>query len=118
MVLFMGFSNDDLLTLGVLLCCSTADVNFEETLNTLKYANRARNIKNKPIINRDPQQALLAQMRSEIQVSFAQHEIGSLCFMFEQLSTLAANLRSPLADLRFQSVFSETETLSALNLTL
>lgn len=32
----------------MIACVSPADVNLEETLNTLKYANRARNIKNKP----------------------------------------------------------------------
>eukprot|EP00898_Chlorokybus_atmophyticus_P004331 jgi/Chlat1/489/Chrsp103S01091 len=52
----------------MLACVSTADVNFEETLNTLKYANRARNIKNKPVINRDPHQAQLMQLRGEIKV--------------------------------------------------
>jgi len=31
---------------------STADSCIEESLNTLKYANRARNIRNKPIINK------------------------------------------------------------------
>ena len=36
----------------MIACISPADSNFEETLNTLKYANRARNIKNKPLINR------------------------------------------------------------------
>ena len=38
----------------VIACCSPAETNYEETLNTLKYAARARNIKNKPIVNRDP----------------------------------------------------------------
>ena len=32
-------------------CISPADINAEETLNTLKYANRARNIQNKPIVS-------------------------------------------------------------------
>ena len=32
-------------------CVSTSEVNIEETLNTLKYAHRARNIKNKPKAN-------------------------------------------------------------------
>ena len=32
-------------------CVSPADTNAEETLNTLKYANRARNIQNKPIVD-------------------------------------------------------------------
>lgn len=31
-------------------CISPADINAEETNNTLKYANRARNIQNKPIV--------------------------------------------------------------------
>lgn len=32
-------------------CVSPADINAEETLNTLKYANRARNIQNKPVVS-------------------------------------------------------------------
>lgn len=32
-------------------CVSPADTNAEETLNTLKYANRARNIQNKAIVS-------------------------------------------------------------------
>ena len=35
----------------LLACISPADINAEETLNTLKYANRARNIQNKPIVS-------------------------------------------------------------------
>ncbi|KNE61495.1 hypothetical protein AMAG_06314 [Allomyces macrogynus ATCC 38327] len=35
----------------MLACVSPADSNFQETLNTLKYANRARNIKNKVTVN-------------------------------------------------------------------
>ena len=34
----------------VAACISPADSNAEETLNTLKYANRARNIQNKPVV--------------------------------------------------------------------
>ena len=33
---------------------SPADYNYEETLSTLRYANRAKNITNKPKINEDP----------------------------------------------------------------
>lgn len=35
----------------LLACISPADINAEETLNTLKYANRARNIQNKPVVS-------------------------------------------------------------------
>ena len=40
---------------------SPASDNYEETLSTLRYANRAKSIKNKPIINEDPKDALLRQ---------------------------------------------------------
>jgi kinesin family protein 3/17 len=35
--------------------------------STLRYANRAKNIKNKPRINEDPKDALLRQYQEEIQ---------------------------------------------------
>jgi len=40
--------SSDLVVLAA--CVSPADSNAEETLNTLKYANRARNIQNKPTV--------------------------------------------------------------------
>lgn len=45
---------------------SPADNNYDETLSTLRYANRAKNIKNKAIINEDPKDALLRQYQEEI----------------------------------------------------
>ena len=49
-------------------CVSPADNNFDETLSTLRYENRAKNIKNKPQINEDPKDALLRQYQDEITV--------------------------------------------------
>jgi hypothetical protein len=46
---------------------SPADYNYDETLSTLRYANRAKNIKNKPKINEDPKDALLREYQLEIQ---------------------------------------------------
>lgn len=40
-----------MLVIWVSACISPADINAEETLNTLKYANRARNIRNKPVVS-------------------------------------------------------------------
>eukprot|EP01012_Entosiphon_sulcatum_P011922 TRINITY_DN1741_c0_g1_i1.p1 TRINITY_DN1741_c0_g1~~TRINITY_DN1741_c0_g1_i1.p1 ORF type:complete len:1251 (-),score=324.83 TRINITY_DN1741_c0_g1_i1:152-3880(-) len=51
----------------MIACVSPMDTSLEESLNTLRYANRARNIHNKPIVNRDPHLAVLAQLRSELQ---------------------------------------------------
>ena len=45
---------------------SPANYNYEETLSTLRYANRAKNIKNKPKINEDPKDALLREYQEEI----------------------------------------------------
>eukprot|EP00252_Welwitschia_mirabilis_P016493 TRINITY_DN3636_c0_g2_i1.p1 TRINITY_DN3636_c0_g2~~TRINITY_DN3636_c0_g2_i1.p1 ORF type:complete len:1127 (+),score=289.52 TRINITY_DN3636_c0_g2_i1:329-3709(+) len=51
----------------MIACVSPADINAEETLNTLKYANRARNIQNKPIVNRDPMSNEMQRMRQQIE---------------------------------------------------
>lgn len=50
----------------MIACLSPADNNYEESLSTLRYANRAKNIKNKPVINEDPKDALLRQYKEEI----------------------------------------------------
>ena len=44
-----------------------ADYNYEETISTLRYANRAKNIKNKPVINEDPKDALLREYKQQIE---------------------------------------------------
>ncbi|XP_038985794.1 kinesin-like protein KIN-4A isoform X2 [Phoenix dactylifera] len=51
----------------MIACISPADINAEETLNTLKYANRARNIQNKPIVNRNPISDEMQRMRQQIE---------------------------------------------------
>ncbi|XP_065919368.1 kinesin-like protein KIF3B [Dysidea avara] len=43
-----------------------ASYNYDETLTTIRYANRAKNIKNKPIINEDPKDALLREFQEEL----------------------------------------------------
>lgn len=40
--------------------------NQDETVSTLRYANRAKNIKNKPKINEDPKDAMLREFQDEI----------------------------------------------------
>lgn len=45
---------------------SPADYNYDETLSTLRYASRAKAIKNKPKINEDPKDALLKEYEEEI----------------------------------------------------
>ena len=47
----------------MIACVSPADSNMEETLSTMRYADRARKIKNKPIINRDPHAAEILRLK-------------------------------------------------------
>eukprot|EP00644_Phytophthora_capsici_P005139 jgi/Phyca11/4262/fgenesh1_pm.PHYCAscaffold_1_\ len=47
--------------------CGPADYNYEETLTTLRYASRAKNIKNKPKINEDPKDAVIREFQEEIE---------------------------------------------------
>lgn len=44
-----------------------AEYNYEETLITLRYANRAKNIKNRPHVNEDPKDTLLKEFQAEIE---------------------------------------------------
>uniref|UniRef100_A0AAG5DUG3 Kinesin motor domain-containing protein n=1 Tax=Anopheles atroparvus TaxID=41427 RepID=A0AAG5DUG3_ANOAO len=50
----------------MIACVSPSDRDFMETLNTLKYANRARNIKNKVQINQDQSSRTISLLRREI----------------------------------------------------
>merc|ERR1719375_2198619 len=43
-----------------------ADYNYDESLSTLRYANRAKSIKNKPRINEDPKDAMIREFQEEI----------------------------------------------------
>uniref|UniRef100_A0A3B4DHE9 Kinesin motor domain-containing protein n=1 Tax=Pygocentrus nattereri TaxID=42514 RepID=A0A3B4DHE9_PYGNA len=50
----------------MIACTSPSDRDFMETLNTLKYANRARNIKNKVVVNQDKASQQISALRTEI----------------------------------------------------
>ncbi|CAB1313447.1 unnamed protein product [Coregonus sp. 'balchen'] len=50
----------------MIACISPSDRDFMETLNALKYANRARNIKNKVMVNQDKASQQISALRTEI----------------------------------------------------
>lgn len=50
----------------MIACVSPADYNLDETLSTLRYADRAKQIKNKPVVNRDPISAEIARLNDII----------------------------------------------------
>lgn len=60
----------------MIACVSPADTNADETLSTLRYADRAKRIKNKPIVNIDPNMALIQGLRDEL--ASVKHELAML----------------------------------------
>ncbi|KAI4825917.1 hypothetical protein KUCAC02_021578 [Chaenocephalus aceratus] len=63
----------------MIACISPSDRDFMETLNTLKYANRARNIKNKVMLNQDKASQQISVLRTEIarlQIELMEYKTG------------------------------------------
>ncbi|XP_069570579.1 kinesin-like protein KIF21A isoform X2 [Brachyistius frenatus] len=93
----------------MIACISPSDRDFMETLNTLKYANRARNIKNKVMVNQDKASQQISALRTEIarlQMELMEYKTGkrmagedgveSFSDMFHEISMLQtenSNLR-------------------------
>ncbi|KAM3939080.1 kinesin-like protein KIF27 isoform 1-T1 [Leptodactylus fuscus] len=50
----------------MITCISPSTSDFDESLNSLKYSNRARNIRNKPIVNYNPDWDRIDEMELEI----------------------------------------------------
>lgn len=49
---------------------SPADINYDETLSTLRYADRAKQIKNTVLINEDPMESLIRELKVSISQTF------------------------------------------------
>eukprot|EP01028_Stygiella_incarcerata_P011724 TRINITY_DN678_c2_g2_i1.p1 TRINITY_DN678_c2_g2~~TRINITY_DN678_c2_g2_i1.p1 ORF type:complete len:1056 (+),score=392.24 TRINITY_DN678_c2_g2_i1:206-3373(+) len=46
---------------------SPADINYDETLSTLRYADRAKQIKNRAVVNEDPNVRMIKELKAEIE---------------------------------------------------
>ncbi len=72
----------------MIACVSSSDSDFMETLNTLRYANRARNIKNKITINQDKTSKQISLLRAEI------HKLQIELMEYKSVSTFYLTLFS------------------------
>lgn len=60
---------------------SPAADNYEETLSTLRYADRAKNIVNHAVVNEDPNARIIRELREEVEklrVQLTQAEVRDL----------------------------------------
>ena len=83
----------------ILATISPADINYAETLSTLRYANRAKNIINKPTVNEDPNVKLIRELRAEI----------------EQLKSIDRSLIPPLFSQHYSSQEQINQTEKKIN---
>ena len=63
---------------------SPADVQYEETLSTLRYADQAKKIKNKAVINEDPNAKLVRELKEELEML---RGIDSSCHLYRKKLT-------------------------------
>ncbi|CAA7019454.1 unnamed protein product [Microthlaspi erraticum] len=112
----------------MIACISPADINAEETLNTLKYANRARNIQNKPVANKDLIGSEMQKMRQQLQylqaalcargatpseeVQVMREKIMKLETANEQLSRELHLYRSKIAPLDYCNIDAQEDGVS------
>lgn len=61
---------------------SPAADNYEETLSTLRYADRAKRIVNHAVVNEDPNAKVIRELREEVEKlkeQLSQAEVTSVC---------------------------------------
>jgi len=94
-----------------------ANYNFEETISTLRYANRAKNIKNSAVINEDPKDALLREMQEELdQLKKQLEKVGeSGGVPTDQLAEMSMDILKQRENLEKDRELAEKDKLKAMN---
>lgn len=82
--------------------------NFEESLATLRYASRAKNIKNKPRVNENPKDALLREFQEEIARLKAQLEERGMLAKERRRRRNSKRLSNSLAGME-EEIFKERD---------
>ncbi|KAF2739277.1 kinesin family protein [Polyplosphaeria fusca] len=62
---------------AMIAAISPADINFEETLSTLRYADSAKRIKNHAVVNEDPNARMIRELKEELTALRAKLSGGS-----------------------------------------
>ena len=92
----------------MIACASPVESNYEETLSTIKYASRARNIKNKPVVNRDANSMLIEALRN--QITTLQTEIGEYQSLLKQNGIAVPDSLKDTVEAKAQERIQERKT--------
>lgn len=77
----------------MIACISPADYNIEETLSTLRYADRAKKIKNKPVKNQDSNDIEIKRLKDLV------HDLRMKLLMYVDPEKLPENMRPKVVSL-------------------
>ncbi|NXG92458.1 KIF27 protein, partial [Stercorarius parasiticus] len=90
----------------MITCVSPSSSDFDESLNSLKYANRAKNIRNKPVVNYNPDQDRIDEMELEIRLlreALQNQQVSNQCTHdLNQERTRISSLEEQLTRLQVQ----------------
>ncbi|XP_074668356.1 kinesin-like protein KIF27 isoform X2 [Strix aluco] len=90
----------------MITCISPSSSDFDESLNSLKYANRAKNIRNKPVVNYNPNQDRIDEMELEIRLlreALQNQQVSNQCsHNLNQERTRISSLEEQLTRLQVQ----------------
>ncbi|XP_030567585.1 kinesin-like protein KIF12 isoform X1 [Drosophila novamexicana] len=75
----------------MIACVSPAHYNHAETLNTLRYASRAKRIRTKPVIMMDPREALILSLKRDIHALQMENEHLKAALNLHHQATTAAD---------------------------
>ncbi|KAK9820703.1 hypothetical protein WJX74_009789 [Apatococcus lobatus] len=87
----------------MIACCSPSAAHVEETLSTLSYATRAKNIRNTPFVQMDPKDAMIAALQREVHLLRSENS-----FLRDQAvaSALPSGMATPMEASRAPSLGS------------
>ena len=71
------------------MIAAISPADYEETLSTLRYADQAKKIKNKAIVNEDPNAKLVRELKEELELLRGAYiHAGWCCVMYCQLTSM------------------------------
>jgi len=60
------------------MIAAISPADYEETLSTLRYADQAKKIKNKAVVNEDPNAKLVRELKEELEVLRGKYDFIAL----------------------------------------